>query len=91
MRIKPITPVAAIFREKHWMPRNLNTVKRDKFVDVFCVDTDKTVEAKVIFQDVSKIVVELPRGVRLTLDKHARQPKTYVGQQGGMTFECKCD
>ena len=73
------------------MPRNLNTVKRDKFVDVLCVDTNKTVEVKVIFQDVSKIVVELPHGMRLTLDKHPRQPKTFVGQMSGMTFECKLD
>lgn len=73
------------------MPRNLNKVKRDQYVSVLCIDTDKEVEVKIIFQDINKVVVELPHGMRLTLDKHPKHPKIFIGNTNGMTFECKLD
>lgn len=91
MLIKPVSPITRIYKRKHEMPRNLNKVKRDQYVFVLCIDTDKDVEAKIIFQDINKLVVELPQGIRLTLDRHPRQPKIFVGHSNGMTFECQLD
>ena len=71
------------------MPRNLNIIKPIQTVEVTCVDHDTIASATVISHSAEKLVVELPKGIRLVMSKHPRIKNVYTGSLGGLTFETR--
>lgn len=68
--------------------RNLTKLRSDK-VKVLCTDTDKIVDAKLIDRTARFIKVEIPGGLELTLQKHAKKAGLFVGSSNGLEFQCQ--
>jgi hypothetical protein len=89
MKVTAVTPIYRSVWKEQRMPRNLNIIKPVQMVDVTCVDHDTVAQATVISHTVEKLVVELPKGIRLVMNRHPRLKNVYVGSFGGLTFETK--
>jgi len=71
------------------MVRNLRPTHRERIVKVTCVDNGKSVDATLIDQFGEKLIVELPGGLRLTMQRHHLQKNIYIATHSGMEFQCK--
>jgi len=65
--------------------RNLN---QTRMVDVVCTNNGRTVRARVINQDRSRLMVMLPGDQEMTMQPIPTKPGMYVARMAGMEFTC---
>ena len=58
------------------------------YINVYCTDTDKTSEAKLIKQNESQLRLEL-NGIPMTFHKH--RPSVFVSRMHGLEFIVRTD
>ena len=64
-------------------------IRGPTMVDVICTDNDRVNLAELISHRPDMIVVEFSNGLRLTLYKYAARPGLFVGNNGGLEFQCR--
>lgn len=70
------------------MTRNLHPLRQERVVKVMCVDNGMTVDAKLIDFHGERLIVELPGGLRLAMQRHHSQKNIYIATNSGMEFQC---
>jgi hypothetical protein len=69
-------------------PPSLRNLNLRRTVEIRCINNDRMVQAQVVSQDRSRLIVTLPGNTSLIMTPHASQPGVFLARMAGMEFSC---